>query len=244
MSALKHKTALVTGAAQGIGKAIAIALAKEGAHVLLCDLASSAPVADIIQAQGMGSASALTVDLSAKDSVAVLAKEGEKRGGIDILVNNAGIGVPKAFLDLDEALWDRTLTINLKATAFLSQALIPQMQSKAQGVIINIVSDLGITGHPLLAHYSASKAALIALTRSLALAFAPVIRVNAIAPGPIDTPLLQNLGIPKEALIQSLPAKRLGLPEDVAATAVFLASDAASFYHGQVLCPNGGGVMP
>lgn len=244
MKKLTGKTALVTGSAQGIGQAIAIALAKEGAHVMLCDIASCAKTVSGIQKEGQGSYSEFLVDMSVKETPLYLAQEGKRLGGVDILINNAAIAVPRPFLDIEETLWEQTLLLNLQSPALLCQAIIPQMQEKGQGIIINMASDLGISGHPLLAPYSASKAALIALTRSLALAFSPLIRVNAIAPGPIDTPLLEQLGVPKDMLAKSLPAKRLGTPDEVAATALFLASDAASFYHGQVLCPNGGGIMP
>jgi len=220
---LTGKIALVTGAAQGIGQAIAIALAKEGAHVMLCDIASCAKTVSGMQKEGQGgSYSEFLVDMSAKETPLHLAQEGRRLGGIDILVNNAAIAVPRPFLDIEETLWQQTLLLNLQSPALLCQAIIPQMQEKGQGIIINMASDLGISGHPLLAPYSASKAALIALTRSLALAFSPLIRVNAIAPGPIDTPLLEQLGVPKEMLARSLPAKRLGTPEEVAATALFL----------------------
>ena len=189
---------------------------------------------------------AYSADVSNSSAVRdMVASIEEQYGSIDILVNNAAISKPKPFLDISEAEWERTLDVNLKGAMLMSQAIIPGMLNKNQGCIINIVSELGYLGRENFAAYSASKGAVITLTRSLAREFAPAIRVNGIAPGPVMTDLLRGEIKTDEDLQKEMdiPLKRIAEPEEIAGTAVFLASDYARFYCGDILSPNGGALM-
>ena len=166
-------------------------------------------------------------------------------GPIDVLVNNAGIIQEKPFLDTTEDDWDFVVGTDLKGVFLMCRAVLPGMVARGRGCVINIASDLGYLGRALFAPYCAAKAGVIGLTRSLAREFAPAIRVNAIAPGPVDTPMLsiehhERRMVAKE---KDIPHARLGTPDEIAATALFLASDLSRFYCGQVLGPNGGALM-
>lgn len=242
---LQGKTALVTGAATGIGRAIAILFAQAGARVVVNHLGQAEAALAVVQAirnQG-GEAFAIDADVSAAAEVQRLAHEA---GELHILVNNAGIIQEKPFLDTTEVDWDRLLDVDLKSVFLTSRAVLPGMVARGSGVIVNLASDLGILGRELYAPYCAAKAGVIGLTRSLAREFAPHgIRVNAIAPGPVNTAMvsLENMSpewIEKELAI---PQHRVAEPEEIAATALFLAGDLSRFYCGQVLGPNGGSVM-
>jgi 3-oxoacyl-[acyl-carrier protein] reductase len=164
-------------------------------------------------------------------------------GRIDCLVNNAAIVQVKPFLELEEEDWDRMLTTNLKSVFLTCRAVLPQMQRQGAGVVINLASELAWLGRASYAPYTASKGGVIALTRSLAREFAPEIRVNGIAPGPVDTPMLRSEMALTDADETTIPAGRLGRPEEIAAAAVFLASDAAGFFYGEIISPNGGALM-
>lgn len=243
---LQGRTALITGAATGIGRATALMFAQAGARVVVNHWRQAgeaqALVAQIV-ATG-GEASAVEADVS--DAAAVQAMA-DAVGVVDVLVNNAGIIQEKAFLDTTEADWDCMMAVDLKAVFLVCRAFIPGMLSKGQGAIVNIASDLGILGRERYAPYCAAKAGVIGLTKSLAREFAPQhIRVNAIAPGPVATAMVSLDHMSAEWLEKELaiPQHRLGAPEDIAATALFLASDLSGFYTGQVLGPNGGSVMP
>ncbi|MHB8950637.1 MAG: SDR family NAD(P)-dependent oxidoreductase [Rhodoferax sp.] len=246
---LQGRTALVTGAATGIGRAIALAFAQAGAAVVVNHLGQAAQAQALVHELHRfgGSAWALEADVSLAAEVAQLAAQVQATcGALDILVNNAGIIQEKPFLETTEADWDRMLSTDLKSVFLTTSAFLPEMVARQQGVIINIASDLGILGRAELAPYSAAKAGVIGLTRSLAREFAPAIRINAIAPGPVNTAMVSLAAMSAESIQKELdiPQQRFAEPEEIAATALFLASDLSRFYCGQVLGPNGGSVMP
>ena len=243
---LQGKTALVTGAATGIGRAIAILFAQAGSRVVINHLGQAKAAQAVVQAiqRDGGDAFAIDADVSQADAVQRLVADA---GALHILVNNAGIIQEKPFLDTTEADWDRLLGVDLKSVFLTSRAVLPGMVARGGGVIVNLASDLGILGRELYAPYCAAKAGVIGLTRSLAREFAPHgIRVNAIAPGPVNTAMVSLAHMSPQWLEKELaiPQHRVAEPEEIAATALFLASDLARFYCGQVLGPNGGSVMP
>jgi 3-oxoacyl-[acyl-carrier protein] reductase len=246
---LVGRTALVTGASSGIGRAIAVLFAQAGARVVVNHLGSqpqAQAVVDQIVAAG-GQAAAIEADVSQAADVQRLCLEAAATfAAIDILVNNAGIIQEKPFLDTSEADWDRMLGTDLKSVFLVSQAVLPGMVAQRSGVIVNIASDLGLLGRAQYAPYCAAKAGVIGLTRSLARELAPHIRINAIAPGPVNTAMvsLQNMSAESIAKELDIPLHRFAEPEEIAATALFLASDQSRFFCGQVLGPNGGSVMP
>lgn len=247
-SLLAGRTALVTGAATGIGRAIALRLADAGARVALNHLgrdAAAKEVAAEAAARG-GTIVPFAADVRRADEVADMVRQAEQRlGKMDILVNNAGVILEKPFLDLTEEDWDFVVDTDLKALFLVCRAVLPGMAARGCGVVINVASELGYLGRERYVPYCAAKAGVIGLTRSLAREFAPAIRVNAIAPGPVDTPMLSLDHMSPEVLARekAIPARRVGRPEEIAAAAVFLASDDASFFYGQVLGPNGGAYM-
>ena len=243
---LQGRTALVTGAATGIGRATALMFAQAGARVVVNHLGQTEAAQAVVQAihTAGGEAFAINADVSRATDVQRLVAEA---GDLHILVNNAGIIQEKPFLDTTEADWDRLLGVDLKSVFLTSRAVLPGMVARGSGVIVNLASDLGILGRELYAPYCAAKAGVIGLTRSLAREFAPHgIRVNAIAPGPVNTAMVSLENMSPEWLEKELaiPQHRVAEPEEIAATALFLASDLSRFYCGQVLGPNGGSVMP
>ncbi|MBU4520198.1 MAG: 3-oxoacyl-ACP reductase FabG [Gammaproteobacteria bacterium] len=247
---LQGQTALITGAATGIGRATALLFAQAGARVVVNHRGQDAEAASLvlaIEAAG-GQAIALDADVSDASAVQRLVDEAIAAcGDLHILVNNAGIIQEKAFLDTTEADWDRMLGTDLKSVFLMCRAVLPGMVARGSGAIVNIASDLGILGRERYAPYCTAKAGVIGLTRSLAREFAPhQIRVNAIAPGPVATAMVSLEHMSAEWVEKELaiPQHRLGAPEEIAATALFLASDLSRFYCGQVLGPNGGSVMP
>lgn len=242
---LHNKTALVTGAATGIGRAVAIMLAQSGACVFVnhFNRASEADlVVQTIHAQG-GKALAMEADVTNASQVRKMV---ESCGKIDILVNNAGIIKETAFLDITEAEWDHVLNSDLKSVFLCSQAVLSSMVMRGEGAIVNISSDLAYLGREHFASYCAAKAGVIGLTRSLAREFAPAIRINAVAPGPVSTAMLSTASMSAEWIEKEkdIPCRRFANPDEIAATVLFLVSDYARFYCGQVLGPNGGSVMP
>lgn len=242
---LEGKTALVTGAATGIGRAIAVALAAAGARVAVNHMARAAAARQVVKVIAAAGASAIEVDADITKAAKVermVAKVRDALGPIDILVNNAGVLLEKPFLETTEEDWDFVLDTDLKGVFLCSRAVLPGMVERGSGTVINVASELGIIGRASYGPYSAAKAGVIGLTRAMAREFAPAIRVNAIAPGPVNTTMLSLESMSAEVLAQekAIPAGRVGEPEEIASTAVFLASDAASFYYGQVLSPNGG----
>jgi 3-oxoacyl-[acyl-carrier protein] reductase len=194
-----------------------------------------------------GRALVIEADVTRTDQIAAMMKQViDTLGLVDVLVNNAGIIQEKPFLETTDDDWDRMLTVDLKSVFLVSRAVLPSMVQRGSGVIINIASDLGLLGRANFAAYCAAKAGVIGLTRAMAREFAPAIRVNAIAPGPVNTAMVSLAAMSAEAIAKELeiPQHRIAEPEEIAATALFLASDLSRFYCGQVLSPNGGSVMP
>ena len=246
---LQGRVALVTGAATGIGRATALALAQAGAAVVINHLARPLEAASVlaeIEAAG-GRALVLEADVTQAAPIgAMLVHTQQALGSVDVLVNNAGIIQEKPFLETTEEDWDQMLAVDLKSVFLVCRAVLPTMVAQQRGVIINIASDLGLLGRAGFAPYCAAKAGVMGLTRSLAREFAPHIRVNAIAPGPINTRMVSLESMSADAIAKELdiPQHRIAEPDEIAATALFLASDLSRFYCGQVLGPNGGSVMP
>lgn len=244
---LKDKVAIVTGAGRGIGCAIAKAFSREGAKVVVADLdfSSAAYVAGEIESTG-GDALAVKVNITEKDSIgALVGTVLEKYSTVDILVNNAGWDKIEPFMDSTEDTWNKVLAINLKGTICFCRAVLPIMISQKCGKIVNIASDAGRVGSTGEAVYSAAKGGVIAFTKTLAREMARYkININCVAPGPTDTPLFAEIaaGNPQiaEALVKTIPFRRLGQPGDLANAVLFMASDEAAYITGQTLSVNGG----
>jgi 3-oxoacyl-[acyl-carrier protein] reductase len=246
---LAGKVALVTGAQQGIGKAIALAYGHEGASVVvnyLDDQAAAETIAAHLRAAGR---QAVTVagDVARPADVQRTIEAGAGLGGIDIVVNNAGIFPRVEFLDMTEAQWDEVLNVNLKGTFLCSQAAARQMVAHGRGgVVINLASGAAFRSSPRGVHYVSSKAGIVGFTRAAALELAHHgIRVNAIAPGTTDTaqPRYGMSEAELQAVGRQIPLGRLGTPEDVADLAVFLASAEARHITGQTIHVNGGSFL-
>jgi len=241
---LAGKVALVTGAAQGIGKAIALLLAKNGAEVVVSDINLEKAQETANEIQGMGRRSvAIKVNVADLKDVEQMVKAiVEQFGRIDILVNNAGITRDRLVLRMTEEDWDAVLDVNLKGTFNCTKAVIRHMSKQKSGKIVSIASVSGEMGNPGQANYAASKAGVIGFTKTIAREFAGRgINVNAIAPGYIQTPMTD--AVPekaKEELKRMIPMERLGKPEDVAQGVLFLVSENSSYITGQVLNVNGG----
>ncbi len=248
MGKLTGKTAIVTGAAKGIGRGIAEAFAREGAEVAIADIATSEQAQGVIEAIQQAGRKALYVRTDVADEQQVRKMVDtvlSAFGHIDILVNNAGIFTQALVEDLPVADWDRILNVNLRGTFLCTHFVLPHLLKQGGGRIINIASQLGYIGGVEVAHYCASKGGVIAFTKALAREVATRnVLVNGIAPGPIMTDLLVSETEEwKSAKLAELPIGRFGEVSEVAPTAVFLASDDASYYVGQILGPNGGDVM-
>ena len=245
---LQDKVAIITGASRGIGREIALLFAKEGAKLALTarnSEALSAVAKEITEAGGSGP---LLVAVDVKDAQKVqelVDKTLDKYGRVDILVNNAGVTKDTLFVRMTEVDWDEVLDTNLKGTFLCMRAVSKVMMKQRAGRIINMASVIGLTGNAGQANYAASKAGIIALTKSVAKELGSRnVLANAIAPGFIETEMTQGLGEEtKGAILKSIPAGIFGKPIDIAKTALFLASDESNFITGQVITVDGGMVM-
>lgn len=245
MKLLEGKTALITGAARGIGKAIALKFASEGANIAFTDIVidenGKATEAEIMAygVKAKGYASDASNFEATKEVVAEINKD---FGRIDILVNNAGITKDGLMLRMSEEQWDRVININLKSAFNFTRNVLPVMFSQRAGSIINMASVVGVHGNAGQANYAASKAGMIALAKSIAQEMGPRgIRANAIAPGFIETAMTAALpDNVREEWKKKIPLRRGGKPEDIADVATFLASDLASYVTGQVIQVDGG----
>ena len=243
MTSLHSRVAIVTGAARGIGRGVARALAAEGASVVVAD--RDLPGAERV-AEELDGAVAVRVDVSVEEDVrglvdATLAAFGR----IDVLVNNAGIASasPLGETTLDE--WNRVLAVDLTGVFLCSRAVVPAMAEQAAGAIVNVGSQLGLRGAPNLAAYCAAKAGVHGLTKALARELAPLgIRVNAVAPGPVDTPILDDVDAATMAgILAEIPLGRIARVEEIAPVVVLLAGDAGTYFTGSVVNVSGGHVM-
>ena len=242
------QTALVTGSSRGIGRAIAVELAREGWAVCVNYLEHREAAEDLVRLLRAEDWEAIAVraDVSDRNAVEAMVRTAQAElGPIELLVNNAGISYQGLFQDTSNEIWDRTLAVNLTGARNAAQAVLPHMLSEKRGCIVNISSMWGLRGASCEVAYACSKAAIIGLTRSLALELAPSgIRVNCVAPGCIETDMVRVLGWEtRDMLVAETPLGRLGTPEDIAHAVSFLASEKASFLTGQVLTADGGFIV-
>ncbi|MEU5989563.1 3-oxoacyl-ACP reductase family protein [Spirillospora sp. NPDC047418] len=247
MGRLQGRTAIVTGAGRGIGRAIAEKLAAEGALLVATDIDEAA--AKQTAADLGGDAIGIRTDVTSRESVvATVGKTLARFGRIDVLVNNAGWDVAGPFVDSDPADWDRIMAVNLYGVLHACHAVLPVMAAQKSGAVVNIGSDAGRVGSSGEAVYSAAKGGVIAFTKTLAREQARYrVRANCVCPGPTDTALFASMGGDdprlREALVRAIPFRRLAEPADIAAVVAFLASDEAGFVTGQTVSVSGGLTM-
>lgn len=245
---LSGRVAIITGASRGIGREIALAFAKEGAKTVLTARSADALASVAAEITAAGGHAPLIFPLDVKDAAKVeemTDKTLDNYKRIDILVNNAGVTRDGLFLRMEESDWDEVLDTNLKGTFLCMRAVSKSMMKQRSGKIINMASVIGLTGNAGQANYAASKAGIIALTKSIAKELGSRnVLVNAIAPGFIETEMTDALSDQvKQAVLKNIPVQRFGKPSDVAQAAVYLASDESNFITGQVITVDGGMVM-
>ena len=245
MRGLTDKAVLVSGGSSGIGRAAVRRFLEEGGRVYLCGLDADEVRSTVGELSSLGPVDGMACDVGREDDVARLVDAAEAAlGSIEVLINNAGIARKDAFLEMDVAEWDRILQVNLRGMFLVAQAVARRMVTRGSGVIVNMASTNALGGEELFAHYNASKGGVLQLTRTMAVELGRYgIRVNCLCPGFIRTPL--NDAISDEAFVATyerdkIPLGRAGTPEEVAAAYAFLASDDASFIHGEALVIDGG----
>lgn len=243
---LEGKTAIITGAGSGIGRATAVLFAKEGAKVVVADINPDGGEQTVrLIAEAGGTAIFVPVDVArARDVEAMIGQCLREYGGLNVLHNNAyWAPVDRPLVDTTEEEWDRTVDVTLKGVFLGCKYAIPEMVARGGGVIINTASTAGLAASPAFAAYMAAKGGVVQVTRSVALDYGPGIRCNAIAPGIIETPatrdLLADPGV-RQRMLSRCPVGRIGQPEDIARAALYLASDDSSFMTGHILVVDGG----
>jgi 3-oxoacyl-[acyl-carrier protein] reductase len=246
MRGLKNKNVLITGGSSGIGKATVRRFLEEESRVYFCGVEQDLISQTIVDFESLGMIEGSICDVSQEAEVEALVEIAEKKlGGIDILINNAGIAWQEAFLDIKPENWDRILSVNLRGIFLVAQAVTRIMVARGKGgVIVNMSSTNGLVGEEMYAHYGASKGGVLMLTKTMAVELGKYgIRVNALCPGYILTPLAESIYSSDSIQAyanEKIPLKRVGEPDEVAAAYAFLASDDASFIHGEGLVIDGG----
>ena len=241
------KRVIVTGGANGIGKATVARFAAEGAAVVLTDLSGEAAEETAAQIRRETSAAvyAFAADVARKaDNLATVQFAVEKLGGLDALVNNAGIYYEDPFEEITEARWDAIMNVDLRGTFLMTQAAVPVLKAQRSGAIVNLASTNGLAGERNYAHYNAAKGGVVLLTKTLAMELGPLnIRVNCVCPGYIvteSTAAMDSEEFVRDYIERKIPLRRTGKPEEVASVIAFLASDDASFVHGDAILIDGG----
>ena len=243
----KGKVALITGASRGIGKAIAIELAKNGANIAInynSNLKAAKETQKLVSKTGVKSA-IIKADVSKEKSIKFLIKQTEKKlGSIDLLITNAGIALlSKNPLELDYNIWKKTMATNVDGTLLPIKEVLPGMIKRKYGRIVCLSSIAGLGMRPHMITYGTSKAAVIALVRNLAGAVAPYVRINSVAPGLIETDMIESLDKKtRKTMIETTPLKRIGKPQDIANSVCYLLSDRSDFTTGQTIVTDGGRV--
>lgn len=247
MRRFEGKRVILTGGANGIGKATVARFAAEGATIVFTDIdrAAAEAAAQQIAHETGADLYPFRADVSVKaDDVATVQFALEKMGGVDILVNNAGIYYEDHFEEITEERWDGIMNVDLKGTFLMTQAVVPHFREKRSGIIVNMASTNGLAGEIYYSHYNAAKAGIVLLTKTLALELGPHgIRVNCVCPGYIvteSTKAMDSEEFVNNYIQNRIPLRRTGTPEDVAAVIAFLASDDASFVHGDAILVDGG----